>query len=272
MIGWSREAVALVKRLHFANASLYNSFGAFRSNLLSLVADDGALDLYHGGLRARDAGGKLIFDHVDYHRYWDQITEEVKPWSYMKFPYPAHARAGRGLVQGRSPGARAELRPHPHAPRRRRAPRVRRLRRRHANPRHAGVPLGEDDRDAVRRRGDQGAAARRRPAGRRSRGQRRAAAARRRRDRSTAWHADPPLPDQQQRPGDAGEPDRVDDAQQPGAQRGDPAGREAIPGRAQADRGAAQPHRGGDPRLRPLPLLRDARAGPDAARGRPGRR
>jgi NAD-reducing hydrogenase large subunit len=87
MIGWSREAVALVKRLHFANASLYNSFGAFRSNLLSLVADDGALDLYHGGLRARDAGGKLIFDHVDYHRYWDQITEEVKPWSYMKFPY-----------------------------------------------------------------------------------------------------------------------------------------------------------------------------------------
>jgi NAD-reducing hydrogenase large subunit len=87
MIGWSREAVALVKRLHFANVSLYNSFGAFRSNLMSLVAADGALDLYHGGLRARDAAGKLIFDHVDYRHYWDQITEEVKPWSYMKFPY-----------------------------------------------------------------------------------------------------------------------------------------------------------------------------------------
>ncbi len=39
-----------------------------------------------------------------------------------------------------------------------------------------------------------------------------------------------------------------------------------------ADRGAAQPHRGGDPRLRPLPLLRHARAGTDAARGRAGRR
>ena len=87
MIGWSREAVALVKRLHFANVGLYNSFGAFRSNMLSLVAADGSLDLYHGDLRARDDAGRVIFDHASYERYWDLITEEVKPWSYMKFPY-----------------------------------------------------------------------------------------------------------------------------------------------------------------------------------------
>jgi NAD-reducing hydrogenase large subunit len=87
MIGWCREAVELVKRLHFANVGLYNSFGAFRSNMLSLVAPDGSLDLYHGGLRARNEAGELLFDHVDYSHYWDQITEEVKPWSYMKFPY-----------------------------------------------------------------------------------------------------------------------------------------------------------------------------------------
>jgi NAD-reducing hydrogenase large subunit len=87
MIGWSREAVELAKRLHFANVGLYNSFGAFRSNMLSLVGADGGLDLYHGGLRARDAAGAVLFDHVDYARYWDHITEEVKPWSYMKFPY-----------------------------------------------------------------------------------------------------------------------------------------------------------------------------------------
>ena len=48
---------------------------------------DGALDLYHGGLRARDAEGKTIFDHVDYDRYWEQISEDVKAWSYMKFPF-----------------------------------------------------------------------------------------------------------------------------------------------------------------------------------------
>ena len=87
MIGWSRDAVALVKQLHFANVGLYNSFGAFRSNMLSLVGADGGLDLYHGGLRARDEAGTILFDHVDTSRYWDHITEEAKPWSYMKFPY-----------------------------------------------------------------------------------------------------------------------------------------------------------------------------------------
>jgi NAD-reducing hydrogenase large subunit len=86
-VAWSREAVQLVKRLHLANVGLYNSFGTFRSNMLSLVAPDGAMDLYHGGLRARDDTGALIFDHVDYRRYWDHIVEDVKPWSYMKFPF-----------------------------------------------------------------------------------------------------------------------------------------------------------------------------------------
>jgi len=87
VIAWSREAVALVKRMHLANVGLYNSFGAFASNMLSLVAADGALDLYHGHLRARDPGGRIIFDRLDYRRYWDQIFEEVRPWSYMKFPF-----------------------------------------------------------------------------------------------------------------------------------------------------------------------------------------
>jgi NAD-reducing hydrogenase large subunit len=52
-----------------------------------MVGPRGALDLYHGTLRARDSAGKIIFDGVDYSRYWDYLTEEVKPWSYMKFPY-----------------------------------------------------------------------------------------------------------------------------------------------------------------------------------------
>ena len=87
MVAWARDAVALVKKLHLSNVALYNSFGAFRSNMLSLVAPDGGLDLYHGALRARDAAGKILFDQMSYDRYWDRITEEVKPWSYMKFPY-----------------------------------------------------------------------------------------------------------------------------------------------------------------------------------------
>jgi NAD-reducing hydrogenase large subunit len=96
IIGWCRAAVQLAKRLHLANAGLYNSFGAFRSNLLSLVGPRGALDLYHGTLRARDSAGDIIFDGVDYSRYWDYLTEEVKPWSYMKFPYIRELGAEEG--------------------------------------------------------------------------------------------------------------------------------------------------------------------------------
>ncbi|MDE2585846.1 MAG: nickel-dependent hydrogenase large subunit, partial [Betaproteobacteria bacterium] len=67
--------------------ALYDAFGNFRSNLMSLVRADGALDFYHGVLRARDADGKIIVDGVDYRQYHQLIREEVKPWSYMKFPY-----------------------------------------------------------------------------------------------------------------------------------------------------------------------------------------
>ena len=87
VVAWCRAAVQLARRLHLSNVGLYNSFGAFRSNLMSLVASDGGMDLYHGALRARDSSGAIVFDKVDYSRYWEHLTEEVKPWSYMKFPY-----------------------------------------------------------------------------------------------------------------------------------------------------------------------------------------
>ncbi|MEA3274529.1 MAG: Ni/Fe hydrogenase subunit alpha [Pseudomonadota bacterium] len=87
IIAWCRAAVQLAKGLHLSNVGLYNSFGAFRSNLMSLVAPGGDMDLYHGALRTRDSNGNIIFDKVDYSRYWDYITEEVRPWTYMKFPY-----------------------------------------------------------------------------------------------------------------------------------------------------------------------------------------
>lgn len=87
MVAWSRDAVSIIKQLHQQNPALYDSFGTFRSNFMSLVAPDGSLDFYHGALRARDADGKIIFDQADYQHYDQLITEEVKPWSYMKFPF-----------------------------------------------------------------------------------------------------------------------------------------------------------------------------------------
>ncbi len=87
MIAWSREAVQIIKELHQQNPALYDHFGSFRSTFMGMVAPDGSLDLYHGVLRAKDADGKILFDQVDYQTYDRLITEEVKPWSYMKFPY-----------------------------------------------------------------------------------------------------------------------------------------------------------------------------------------
>ncbi len=87
IISWSREAVHLVQRLFEQNLEQYRDFGSFGSHALHLVRDDGAMDLYHGGLRARLSDGAKLFDHVDYSTYWEQILEDVKPWSYMKFPF-----------------------------------------------------------------------------------------------------------------------------------------------------------------------------------------
>ncbi len=87
MIAWSRDAVELIKKVYTERPDFHNGFGYYRSSFMSLIRPDGAMDLYHGGLRARDEHGQTIFDHVDYSRYWDYLHEEVRPWSYMKFPF-----------------------------------------------------------------------------------------------------------------------------------------------------------------------------------------
>lgn len=87
VIAWSRQAVALVQQLHEQNPALYDVFGTFRSPIMGLVAPDGSLDLYDGALRATDADGQSLFDQFDVNGYDRLLTEEVKPWTYMKFPY-----------------------------------------------------------------------------------------------------------------------------------------------------------------------------------------
>lgn len=86
-VAWSQEAVELAKTLFLNDLEHNGQFAYIRSNFMSLARPDGALDLYHGGLRARDDLGNTIFDHVDYRGYTGYLREEVRPWSYMKFPY-----------------------------------------------------------------------------------------------------------------------------------------------------------------------------------------
>jgi len=87
MKAWARDAVAIARALHAQNPALYDSLGRADANMLSLVRADGALDLYDGVIRARDAAGRILFDGASDQGYLDLIEEEVKPWSYMKFPF-----------------------------------------------------------------------------------------------------------------------------------------------------------------------------------------
>jgi NAD-reducing hydrogenase large subunit len=87
MLEWARAALNIAKDYTVKNLDKLKPFGSFDSNHLSLVRKDGAMDFYHGNLRAIDATGKKIFDQVDYSNYLDYIAEEVKSWSYMKFPF-----------------------------------------------------------------------------------------------------------------------------------------------------------------------------------------
>ncbi|MFW2439762.1 MAG: Ni/Fe hydrogenase subunit alpha [Arenicellales bacterium] len=87
VIGWAQGAVELIKRIFFEHYHYHLSFATIDSNMLSLARNDGAFEIYDGGLRARDAKGNTVFDHVDCIRYSEYIRESVKNWSYMKFPF-----------------------------------------------------------------------------------------------------------------------------------------------------------------------------------------
>lgn len=87
MIEWSQSALAFFHDYHKKNKEIIDGFIEFPSSYLSLIRKDGALDIYHGVLRAIDSEGNKILHDVDYQEYYKYIDEEVKTWSYMKFPY-----------------------------------------------------------------------------------------------------------------------------------------------------------------------------------------
>ena len=111
ILAWCRDAVKLNEQIHTAHAE-HRGFASIRSNFLGMVGSGGELELYHGGLRARSASGADIFDQFDYRNYQQVIREEVRPWSYMKFPLSDPAGQGARLVSRRSAGAREQLRFH----------------------------------------------------------------------------------------------------------------------------------------------------------------
>jgi len=87
MVEWSAAALKVARDYTLDNLERVSGFGSFDSNHLSIVRDDGAMDLYHGKLRAVDAQGGTIVDQVAPGDYIDVIAEEVRSWTYMKFPF-----------------------------------------------------------------------------------------------------------------------------------------------------------------------------------------
>jgi NAD-reducing hydrogenase large subunit len=84
---WARGALKVAKDYTLQNFDAVKDFGTFDSNHLSIVRGDGAMDLYHGNLRATTSTGEKIFDQIEPVRYNDVLAEEVRSWSYMKFPF-----------------------------------------------------------------------------------------------------------------------------------------------------------------------------------------
>ncbi len=87
MLQWAVEGLELFKKVFSEKAAFLSAFAAFDSNHVSIVDSDGRFDIYDGKLRAKDPDGKIIFDQVPPMEYLDYIAEEVRSWSYMKFPF-----------------------------------------------------------------------------------------------------------------------------------------------------------------------------------------
>lgn len=96
MIEWSQEMLEFIRQYHDGHRALLDEFANYPSGHLGLVRPDGALDLYHGLLRAVDSEGHKTLADVPTDTYTRYFSEAVEKWSYMKFPYLKHLGREKG--------------------------------------------------------------------------------------------------------------------------------------------------------------------------------
>ncbi|OGV69488.1 MAG: NADP oxidoreductase [Lentisphaerae bacterium RIFOXYB12_FULL_65_16] len=96
MVAWARSALGIARDYTTAHLKELAPFGSFDSNHGGIVRKDGTLDLYDGRFRVKDAKGSMVIDQLDPMKYLDHIAEEVRSWSYMKFPFVKSLGPGKG--------------------------------------------------------------------------------------------------------------------------------------------------------------------------------
>lgn len=87
MIDWSEAAIEFLLDYHKKNTKLLDTMAAYPSNHFGFVREDGAMDFYHGNLRCIDSNGKRVLNDIPYEEYNEHIAEEVRDYSYCKFPF-----------------------------------------------------------------------------------------------------------------------------------------------------------------------------------------
>lgn len=87
IVKWADFSVDLARDIFLSVPEYKDGFAKMSSPFLSLAGEGGALELYDGHLRCRSGTGDFVFDCIEDSRYSEFIREEVKSWSYMKFPY-----------------------------------------------------------------------------------------------------------------------------------------------------------------------------------------
>ena len=124
IVDWSKAAVDLVIQLHETSPDFYKNFGESRANMMGLVDKRGALDFYHGGLRARDADGGADLRSRRLRDLQERAPGRREELELHEVPAHQDAGRGQGLVSRRAAGAGAGLRRDADAARRSRAPHV----------------------------------------------------------------------------------------------------------------------------------------------------
>ncbi len=96
ILAWAQQAVELIRQIIQQQPDYHRDFASIDSNMLSLCGTGNAFEIYDGHLRAIDAGGHVIFDDIPPQNYAAHISEAVKNWSYMKFPFITELGAEKG--------------------------------------------------------------------------------------------------------------------------------------------------------------------------------